>query len=109
MIKKTFKLLLFFLVLSCSNIEFVLEDDNLPKQLKDQVTIIFNENQEEIFTRELFLVFGNNNNGNFILITSFSEKKENRIVKKNQVAEKIDYELSVNYELFYKNRECKII
>jgi len=108
MIKKTFKLLLFFLVLSCSNIEFVLEDDNVPKQLKDQVMIIINENQEKIFTRELFLVFGNNNNGNFILITSFSEKKENRIVKKNQVAEKIDYELSVNYELFYKNRECKI-
>ena len=108
MIKKTFRLLLFFLVLSCNNIELVLEDNSLPKQLKDQVTIIFNENEEEIFTRELYLVFGNNNNGNFILITSFSEKKENRIVKKNQVAEKIDYELSANYELFYKNRECKI-
>jgi len=108
MIKKKFKLLLFFLLLSCSNIELVLEDDIFPKQLKDQVRIVFSENDEEIFIRELYSVFGNNNNGNFILKTSFSEKKENRIVKNNQVAEKIDYELSANYELFYKNRECKI-
>ena len=108
MIKKKFKLLLFFLLLSCSNIELVLEDDIFPKQLKDQVRIVFSENDEEIFIRELHSVFGNNNNGNFILKTSFSEKKENRIVKNNQVAEKIDYELSANYELFYKNRECKI-
>jgi len=108
MIKKKFKLLLFFLLLSCSNIELVLEDDIFPKQLKDQVRIVFSENDEEIFIRELYSIFGNNNNGNFILKTSFSEKKENRIVKSNQVAEKIDYELSANYELFYKNRECKI-
>jgi len=108
MIKKKFKLLLFFLLLSCSNIELVLEDNNFPKQLKDQVRIVFSENDEEIFIRELYSIFGNNNNGNFILKTSFSEKKENRIVKSNQVAEKIDYELSANYELFYKNRECKI-
>jgi len=108
MIKKKFKLLLFFLLLSCSNIELVLEDDIFPKQLKDQVRIVFSENDEEIFIRELYSIFGNNNNGNFILKTSFSEKKENRIVKNNQVAEKIDYELSANYELFYKNRECKI-
>jgi len=108
MIKKKFKLLLFFLLLSCSNIELVLEDDIFPKQLKDQVRIVFSENDEEIFIRELYSVFGNNNNGNFILKTSFSEKKENRIVKSNQVAEKIDYELSANYELFYKNKECKI-
>jgi len=108
MIKKKFKLLLFFLLLSCSNIELVLEDDIFPKQLKDQVRIVFSENDEEIFIRELYSVFGNNNNGNFILKTSFSEKKENRIVKNNQVAEKIDYELSANYELFYKNKECKI-
>jgi len=108
MIKKKFKLLLFFLLLSCSNIELVLEDDIFPKQLKDQVRIVFSENDEEIFIRELYSIFGNNNNGNFILKTSFSEKKENRIVKSNQVAEKIDYELSANYELFYKNKECKI-
>ena len=52
--------------------------------------------------------FGNNKDGDYILNASLSESKENRLVKKNQVAEKIDYELNIDYELFYKNRNCKI-
>ena len=36
------------------------------------------------------------------------EKKENRVIKNNQVAEKIEYTLEVNYNLFYKTSECKI-
>ena len=39
---------------------------------------------------------------------SFLEKKENRIVKNNQVAEKIEYTLEVNYDLYYKTIECKV-
>ena len=35
-------------------------------------------------------------------------KKENRVVKNNQVAEKIEYTLEVDYNLFYKTSECKI-
>ena len=30
------------------------------------------------------------------------------LVKKNQVAEKINYTLEVKYELFYKTSDCKI-
>ena len=40
--------------------------------------------------------------------TRFLEKKENRIVKNNQVAEKIKYVLEVDYDLFYKTNNCKI-
>ena len=60
------------------------------------------------FSRELYSFFGNNKNYEYILKANFLEKKENRIVKKNQVAEKVEYTLEVNYDLFYKTSECKI-
>ena len=66
------------------------------------------KNTEERFARGLYSFFGNNNEYEYILKSKFLEKKENRIVKKNQVAEKIEYTLEVNYELFYKTNECKI-
>ena len=44
----------------------------------------------------------------YILKTKFSENKENRIVKTNQVAEKIEYTIKVDYNVFYKTSECKI-
>ena len=58
--------------------------------------------------RGLYSNFGNNEKYEYILKTTFLEKKENRIVKNNQVAEKIEYTLEVNYDLFYKTIECKI-
>ena len=39
---------------------------------------------------------------------TFIERKENRVVKNNQVAERIEYTLEVNYDLFYKSNKCKI-
>ncbi len=88
------KLLLSFsllLLLSCANIELVLSEKNLTNQFKGKTFIVFDGTEEEKFARELFSFFGNNKEGEFILITSFSETKENRLVKQNQVAEKIDY------------------
>ena len=52
--------------------------------------------------------FGNNKNYDYILKTTFVEKKENRVVKQNQVAEKIDYTFEVEYELFYKTKNCLV-
>ena len=100
MIKKNFILFLFFFLLSCSQIEFVVNDNN---ELKNKVHIITSQNSDERFNRALYSFFGNNKNYDYILKTTFIEQKENRIVKKNQVAEKVDYTLEVNYELFYKN------
>jgi hypothetical protein len=66
------------------------------------------KNLENRFVKGLYSNFGNNKKYEYILKTTFIEKQENRIVKKNQVAEKIEYTLEVNYELFYKTSECKI-
>ena len=76
--------------------------------LKNKTMLLMDKNTEERFARGLYSFFGNNNEYEYILKSKFLEKKENRIVKKNQVAEKIEYTLEVNYELFYKTNECKI-
>jgi len=101
-----FTLLLF--IFSCSNIEFVLKDSNLKNPLKNNTVLLVDKNSEERFMRGLYSNFGNNEKYEYILKTTFLEKKENRIVKNNQVAEKIEYTLEVNYDLFYKTIECKI-
>ena len=49
-----------------------------------------------------------NKEDEFILITTFSENKENVVVKKNQVAEKVDYEIVVKYEIYYKTISCQL-
>ena len=99
---------LFFFIFSCSNIEFVLKDSSPTNTLKNKTMLLVNKNSEEKFIRGLYSNFGNSEKYEYILKTIFLEKKENRIVKNNQVAEKIEYTLEVNYDLFYKTRECKI-
>ena len=109
MIKKYIAYSLSFFIISCTNIEFVLKDyyqDNNP--LKGKTLLIIEKNTEEKFVRSLYSFFGSNEEHKYILKTKFLEKKENRIVKNNQVAEKIEYTLEADYVLFYKTGECEI-
>ena len=99
---------LLFFVFSCSNIEFVLKDSDLTNPLKDKTMLLIDKNSEDRFARELYSRFGNNKTYEYILKTKFSENKENRIVKTNQVAEKIEYTIEVDYKVFYETSECKI-
>ena len=108
MIKKYIACSFLFFIISCSNIEFVLKDNNQTNPLRDKTLLLINKNLEERFTRSLYSYFGNNEKYEYILKTGFLEKKENRIVKNNQVAEKIEYTLKVDYDLFYKTSECRI-
>jgi len=95
-------------VTSCSNIEFVFKDVGQTNPLKDKTVLLIDKNSDERFVRKLHSSFGNNEKHEYILKTKFIERKENRIVKNNQVAEKIEYSLQVDYHLFYKTSECKI-
>ncbi len=108
MIKKYIICSLLFFILSCSNIDFVLKNSTETNPLKDKTLLLIDKNSEERFARGLYSYFGNNEKHEYILKTKFLEKKENRVIKNNQVAEKIDYTLSVDYVLFYKTIGCKI-
>ena len=108
MIKKLISFIFFFYVLSCSDIEFVLKDTNQSNQLKGKTTVLVAGEVDDRLSRELYSFLGTAEENKYILKTSFLEKRVNRIVKTNQVAEKIDYILEVKYTLFYKTSECKI-
>ena len=108
MIIKYIACTLLFFVFSCSNIEFVLKDNVLTNPLKNKTLLLIDKNSDQRFVKNLYSYFGNNEKYEYILKTVFLEKKENRIVKNNQVAEKIEYTLEVNYDLYYKTIECKV-
>ena len=108
MIKNIFFLTFFLSLVACGGVDFVLKEKNSLSIFKNNTLIETSNNSEKNFDEQLFSMFGNNKNGDFVLVTQFSEKKENRLVKINQVAEKIDYEITVKYDLYYKNRNCKI-
>ena len=108
MIIKYIACTLLFFIFSCSNIEFVLKDNSVTNPLKNNTSLLIDKNSEERFVRGLYSYFGNNEQYKYILKTAFLEKKENRIVKNNQVAEKIEYTLEVDYDLYYKTSECKV-
>tara|TARA_Y100000996_G_scaffold98793_1_gene71098 strand:+ start:65 stop:568 length:504 start_codon:yes stop_codon:yes gene_type:complete len=109
MIKKVFTLSLFLLMMSCGGVELVLKGNVWSNNIKDRVMIIMEGREEQKLASELYSLFGNNiTEYEYILITSFSEKKENSIIKKNQVAQKTNYELEIVYDLFFENKSCKI-
>ena len=108
MIKKYIICSFLFFIFSCSNIEFVLQDSNQTNPIKEKTLLLIDKNSEERFVRSLYSYFGNNEKYEYILKTTFLEKKENRIVKNNQVAEKIEYTIEVDYDLFYKTSECRV-
>jgi len=108
MIKKYIACSFLIFIFSCSNIEFVLKESDQTNPLKEKTLLLMDKSSEERFASALYSYFGNNNKYEYILKTTFLESKENRIVKNNQVAENIVYTLEVDYNLFYKTRECRI-
>ena len=109
MIKKYIFCSFLIFVFSCNNVEFVFKDKNQTNPLKDKTALLIDKNSEEAFIRELYSYFGNKDKYEYILKTNFLENKENRIVKNNQVAEKIEYTIKVDYSLFYKTSECMVL
>jgi hypothetical protein len=109
MIKIFFYIFFFIFITSCSNIEFVLEEGDSSNPFNNETSLIFNDTIKDSFNTELYSIIGNNEKDFvYLLKTSFYEKKENMIVKQNQVAQKIEYDIQVDYELYYLSMGCKI-
>lgn len=89
--------------------EFLFSENTEGFNLKNKVLIISSGDSDSVFSRELYSFFNNTKEHDYILKTELKEKKENRIVKKNQVAEKVDYTLEVTYDLYYKTSGCRVL
>lgn len=113
MIKIFFYLFFFIFITSCSSIEFVLEEGDSSNPFSNETSLIFSDTNKDgfntEFNTELYSIIGNKEKDFvYFLKTSFYEKKENMIVKQNQVAQKIEYDIQINYELYYLSMGCKI-
>ena len=108
MIKRISILVCFFFIYSCSNIELVINEDLNKEYYKNQTAISFNGENKEIFNQELYSYFGEAQNQKYILNILFKEERKNRLVKKNQVAEKTDFEIIVDYKLYYTEMGCDV-
>ena len=102
-------MLLSVLILTgCGKIDLLLLDNHDQNKLRGNTSIVLKGDLVELFAEEVYSFFEDNQKGEYILITTISEKTENRLVKTNQVAEKINYEITVDYEVFYKSMSCNI-
>ena len=105
---KPLMLLSVLILTSCGKIDLLLLDNNDQNKLRGNTSIVLKGDPVGLFAEEVYSFFEDNQTGEYILITTISEKTENRLVKTNQVAEKINYEITVNYEVFYKSMSCNI-
>ena len=105
---KPLMLLSVLILTSCGKIDLLLLDKNDQNKLRGNTSIVLKGDPVGLFAEEVYSFFEDNQTGEYILITTISEKTENRLEKTNQEAEKINYEITVNYEVFYKSMSCNI-
>ena len=105
---KSLMLLSVLILTGCGKIDLLLLDNHDQNKLRGNTSIVLKGDLVELFAEEVYSFFEDNQKGEYILITTISEKTENRLVKTNQVAEKINYEITVDYEVFYKSMSCNI-
>ena len=105
---KSLMLLSVLILTGCGKIDLLLLDNHDQNKLRGNTSVVLQGDPVQLFAEEVYSFFEDNQKGEYILITTISEKTENRLVKTNQVAEKINYEITVDYEVFYKSMSCNI-
>lgn len=99
------KIIFFFSLVSCSNIDFLL-DKEVSDFLKNKTLIYADGWDNPVLKDELFLKFGEAKENKFILNAQVDEKQTKKSISKNQVAIKIDYKIIVDYVLIDATKSC---
>jgi len=99
------KIIFFFSLVSCSNIEFLL-DKEVSDFLKNRTLIYTGGWDNPVLKDELFLKFGEAKENKFILNAQVDEKQTKKSIGENQVAIKIDYKIIVDYVLIDTTNSC---
>lgn len=110
MIYKKFILLsLFFIIFSCSNVDFVYKNENGLKNPLYEKTLssISGQSIPAIYTH-FSKIFGLTKSEVFELKIYIEENKIRRVVQNNQAVSKLDYELKFNYYLFNIAGGCQV-
>lgn len=99
-------LFFFFLITSCSNINFLLDSEINFDFLKNKTSVYVDGWNGPALKEILFLSFGEAIDARFVLTAEAAEKQTKRSVSENQVAQKIDYKITINYRLSDRSNKC---
>ena len=107
--KKIFFIFLFFIIISCSNIEFVYkEKGNLINPLYEKTNVVTSGVDLVFIQSYVPTVFGDVKEKDFNLSINIEEKKIKRSVETNQATSNLRYELRFTYTLESINKNCII-
>ena len=101
-----FKIIVFFSLVSCSNINFLLDAQEGSHFLKNKTLIYVAGWNNPVLKDVLFLKVGEADENKFILTAQVNEKQTKKSVGENQVALKIDYRIIVDYNLSDTDNKC---
>ena len=99
-------ILLSCFLLTCSNIEFSYNKDELNNQLYNKTNIKITGDEIPFLNSIVLSKLGISQNGTLDLEIDISEKKTKIAIKTNQVTTRIDYEIAINYILRNKSKKC---
>ncbi len=93
------KVVILFLLISCTNINFLLDEELGSDFLKNKTSLYISGWDNPIIKEMFFFKFGNASDKKFLLSAKITETQTKRSVDVNQVAKKIDYKIIVDYAL----------
>ena len=104
-----FKIIVFFSLISCSNINFLIDTKEESDFLKNKTFVYVSGWDNPVLKDVLFLRVGEAEEKKFILTAQVNEKQTKRSVSENQVALKIDYKIIIDYSLSDTTNRCPAI
>ena len=102
-----FFIAVFLFILSCSNIEFVYnEDKNLLNPLYEKTSVSTSGLDINFMNSYVPMYFGSNKEDYYTLSINIEQEKTNASVETNQAASKLRYGLKFTYILFLNKKDC---
>ena len=99
-------IVIFFSLLSCTNIVFLVDDSAGSNFLKNKTTVYLSGWENPVLKEVFFLKLGEVSDNRFMLTAEVIQKQTKRSVDENQVARKIDYKILINYGLNDIEKKC---
>ena len=95
-----------FVLASCTNINFLLDERAGSDFLKNKTEVYLSGWDNPVLKEVFFLKFGEASDNRFLLTAETTQKEIKRSVDENQVAKKIDYKIIINFNLSDFENKC---
>ena len=103
------KVIILFSLVSCTNIDFLLDENTGSDFLKNKTVVYLSGWDNPVLKEAFFLRLGEASDNRFFLTAEATQKQTKRSVDENQVAKKIDYKIIINYSLSDAEKKCSNI